>query len=140
MLVIPKLSGHHFGNDCELMLCFDSSALKIRVHRDCWVWGESATPCSKDANRLLVAPIENMIKFIKELAADPLAAAVQPRLMNLRRSESTNQILETDKIIISLYKITGLLKVSAVRAPAVEYLVKQTHPNNSVMAIGKFRR
>jgi len=67
---------------------------------------------SKDANRLLVAPIENMIKFIKELAADPLAAAVQPRLMNLRRSESTNQILETDKIIISLYKITGLLKVA----------------------------
>jgi len=65
------------------------------------LWSFSFT---KDANRLMVRPIEKMVAFIQMLAANPLSAVMS--------RDACNTGMETDKIMIALQKITGLLRVA----------------------------
>eukprot|EP00239_Pterosperma_sp_CCMP1384_P005359 CAMPEP_0197861958 /NCGR_PEP_ID=MMETSP1438-20131217/38333_1 /TAXON_ID=1461541 /ORGANISM="Pterosperma sp., Strain CCMP1384" /LENGTH=163 /DNA_ID=CAMNT_0043479327 /DNA_START=96 /DNA_END=584 /DNA_ORIENTATION=+ len=52
---------------------------------------------SKDANNLLIQPIERMVTFIKQLAADPLSQSVKQKKQELTGTE-------TDRLYSSLNK------------------------------------
>ncbi|KAK3261826.1 hypothetical protein CYMTET_29284, partial [Cymbomonas tetramitiformis] len=63
---------------------------------------------SKDANRLLITPIEYMTTYIRAVAEDPLGKAHDIRSIHPHQDHHR---LETDRVLMCIYKIIMLLRV-----------------------------
>jgi len=75
----------------------------------CIVLGAGAMAFSKDANELVLAPIEKMVKYVKDMSENPLGAGKsgkvsRPSTENLEHSNLETRVLET-----SIAKICSLL-------------------------------
>ncbi len=87
---------------------------------------------SKDANNLMIEPIERMVKIVKKLAHDPLANLAEHSTRERSgESEHSSDQLETSLVEAALVKIGGLLQVGFGEAGA-KIIAKNLAAGNAV--------